>query len=339
VLLWLFAIGAACAAVVIAVEDVPLVASSRGELMFAYAAFMLRTFTLHAAIACALAMLCAAALHRARLAVVLSALAMCFAWPARPRLLQASEPPPGQRVVTVLSVNLLYNNSGTDDAVALIREVRPDVLLLQEYTPHWHEQLVSERSDEFPHQVHEIRGDAFGQAIFSRFALVEPPVRFLPPAVQATSDRRSGVVGLHDAQLRAVLGIDGAHVVVQCVHTMPPGGLSLFREQRAHFASLADLARTETRPMLIAGDFNATMNSRHFAALQEAGLRDTHAEAGSGLGHTWPALGPLRLVPGIRIDHAMVNDGLSVVESRVLGHVGSDHLPVLVRVSVNAVSR
>jgi endonuclease/exonuclease/phosphatase (EEP) superfamily protein YafD len=131
-----------------------------------------------------------------------------------------------------------------------------------------------------------------------------------------------------------VIDLAGTPVVIQNVHVVPPADVSLFREQRAQVAELAAIAKSEDRPLVMAGDFNATANSRLVTKLLDDGMRDANAVAGSGLSHTWPDIGPLRFLPGIRIDHVLTSSNIRVHEHLVGPSIGSDHRPLFVCISM-----
>jgi endonuclease/exonuclease/phosphatase (EEP) superfamily protein YafD len=331
VVVWLACVFAASTLLFMQFEDTPLSASSRRELGVAYVAFMCRTFTLHGAIA-AIFFAGVALLVRQRVAAgLLVVWAIAFAWPAL-SLLAGREPAPAtaaSREVRIISMNVLLTNTDPAPALAFIREHDPDVVMLQEYTPAWHKAMADELAAKYPYIINEMRQDAFGQAVFSKHPWKEEPVLRLSDESRAASSRVSGVQGLHDPQIRVVIDIAGRELVLQNVHTVPTVGRGLLYEQRVQFAEFIRLAKRETRPMLMTGDFNATANSRHMTKLLEAGMRDANAVAGAGLGHTWPDLGPLRYLPGIRIDHVLFNSRVLVHRHVVGPSIGSDHRPLL----------
>ena len=98
---------------------------------------------------------------------------------------------------------------------------------------------------------------------------------------------------------------------------------------REQFTALVDMIESEDRPLIVAGDFNLTGDSLLHAALLKTGLRDAHESAGRGRGSTWPMLGPLSFVPGVRIDHVYVGNGVTALQCTTLPANGSDHRPVL----------
>jgi endonuclease/exonuclease/phosphatase (EEP) superfamily protein YafD len=209
--------------------------------------------------------------------------------------------------------------------VATVDEVlaqKPDIVLLQEYAPHFHAEFAR-RMSEYPHRVHIARWDAYGAAIFSRFPFAEKPA----------ADLRLGPMG--HPQMRAVVDVNGTRVAVYNVHLEGPHYLDELAARRTEFADLLDVIRREPLPIIIAGDFNMTMETPQIAALRSVGLRDAHHEAGFGLGITWPVIGWTRYVPvpGVRIDHVLVSGHLAVT-SCTTGHGhGSDHRPIIATVS------
>ena len=84
-------------------------------------------------------------------------------------------------------------------------------------------------------------------------------------------------------------------------------------------------AREGRHPALVVGDFNTPPESRHFRNIWSS-WTDAFAHAGFGIGGT-------RLNGWIRarIDYVMADDAWTVVSARTGEPVGSDHLPVVVR--------
>ena len=90
-------------------------------------------------------------------------------------------------------------------------------------------------------------------------------------------------------------------------------------------------------PVVLAGDFNATLDHRPLQALLDAGLTDAHAQVGMGLGLTWPqrhwGTGRGLYFPVMRLDHVLVSEGLSVRSVRTSPSAGSDHRRVLAEIA------
>jgi endonuclease/exonuclease/phosphatase (EEP) superfamily protein YafD len=89
-------------------------------------------------------------------------------------------------------------------------------------------------------------------------------------------------------------------------------------------AALVKRATASAIPTVLAGDLNATPWSSAFSGLAQLGLRRA-----SGFTATWPAV--LQGVLGPPNDQALVTQHWAVVARQVGPLLGSDHLPVLVR--------
>jgi endonuclease/exonuclease/phosphatase (EEP) superfamily protein YafD len=104
--------------------------------------------------------------------------------------------------------------------------------------------------------------------------------------------------------------------------------------RRAQFVHLLERLANESRPLIVAGDFNSASGTTYTAALENLGLTDAHRASGHSRGATWPARGPLAWLPGIRIDHVFLSPELTALGAIVGEAAGSDHRPVVVEVAV-----
>jgi endonuclease/exonuclease/phosphatase family metal-dependent hydrolase len=134
---------------------------------------------------------------------------------------------------------------------------------------------------------------------------------------------------------RVVADVDapGGAVRVIVVHTRSP--IDNHREWGADLADLAAL-RTDV-PAVMTGDFNASWWHPELRRLmREGGWRDAHQITGHGLSCSWPTERwhpAFRWHPPfVRIDHALVNDGMRVLGTGDFHVPGSDHLGLVVTV-------
>ncbi len=91
---------------------------------------------------------------------------------------------------------------------------------------------------------------------------------------------------------------------------------------------LAGALRTMPRPLLVAGDLNASEPSPVVRTLLGVGLRDAFSSAMRGYGYTYGHA----LRPGfsfLRIDHILISPELGVADCRVGGSGASEHRPVI----------
>ena len=84
--------------------------------------------------------------------------------------------------------------------------------------------------------------------------------------------------------------------------------------------------------MIIAGDFNATLQNADFRRLLGHGLFDAHYKDG-GWSPTWPRTW-WWLPPVLRIDHVLVTRSIGVQRQQVLGNSDSDHSALLTDVTI-----
>lgn len=218
---------------------------------------------------------------------------------------------------TAASVRLMTANvNGANTEVARIagqldRE-RPGLLLLEEYTPliagrlHGLTQLRA-----FPYVVERPSLEPYGYAVFSRFPLTGRP------------DLNSA--GFPFARMDVALG-GGRHVELVVVHTRSPVGATYTRRWARQLADLRTDACQARRPLVFAGDFNATRDHRPFRRLLACGLHDAHDVAGGGWSPTWSATAWWKETT--RIDHILVSSDITVSRYHRGSPFGSDHLPI-----------
>jgi len=233
----------------------------------------------------------------------------------------------------VMSVNLLVGSGSAAAAVTEIRRLNPDDVLIQEYSGAAHEVMEPALRGDYPHIITSARDDAFGQAVYSKRAPVEQPVLF-PPASLGAGGRAGGPVNLRDPQIRVVVNVAGRDVVLQNVHTVPPISPRFVAEQTRLIDWLGGYAESEKRPLVMGGDFNATIES--LGRLRRAGLANSHDHAGVGRACTWHDVGWMNSMPGVRIDHVYVSRDLVCDRWERANSIGSDHRPIFARIGFPA---
>jgi endonuclease/exonuclease/phosphatase (EEP) superfamily protein YafD len=204
------------------------------------------------------------------------------------------------RSVSVVFANVLCDNRQFDRMAAMVRAQAPDIFIASETTPEWMTQLDTLK-DRYPYRFYA------GPGIFGIAAYARRPFR-------AQVFR----VGRHQMPLGRLEFDD---MVVLVAHPQPPARAGLTAENRAYLETLGQLARESTKPVVVAGDLNATLWSHSIAPLLRAGLQ---WPAGSGLAYTWPVGKPQM---SIQIDQILTR-GAVAGTYHVLPPVGSDHFPV-----------
>lgn len=285
------------------------------------AAFMVRTFQLHIGLFLLLVACVAWRLRLHRSLGLLALAAGAALLPTLRTLVPATAPPPADEALRVVSVNLYAYHRAPAQLSDELLASGADVILAQEYTPAWQTHLAPRLAAAgYAHAVEAPQVDCFGAALFSRRPFAEPAQTNVP----------LGPLG--NAQLRAVIELVGRPVALYNVHLLPPANLEYVRTHRAEFCDLEQVLRKETLPALVCGDFNFTQDSAQAGRLRAVGFRDALDQAGWGPRWTWPVVGPLRYVPGLRLDHVYLR-GLRAASARTGVGRGSDHRPLIADVT------
>jgi endonuclease/exonuclease/phosphatase (EEP) superfamily protein YafD len=212
----------------------------------------------------------------------------------------------------LLTVNVSYSPFSPRRLLELVREADPDVLIVQELTPHA-ESVLAELDNLFPQHHKFPSAGPRGIGIWSRHELESSTTFALGrlPAIEARVRFPQGVVTVIGAHLNSPVSR---------------------RRAAARNAELRELALRSVAvegPLVVAGDFNVTPYSPFFVDwLAESGLTDTRR--GRTLSISWPTMLPW---VGIPIDHVAVNAGFSIVSHQQLGNFESDHYGVLVELA------
>jgi endonuclease/exonuclease/phosphatase (EEP) superfamily protein YafD len=216
---------------------------------------------------------------------------------------------PGSTTVRLVSANVLERNPLMGAYAEDLISTGADVIVLQEITPdHVATAGFARLLDAYPHSILDPQVGYNGSAIVSRLPM---------------SDRGYLDVG-GQPMTRADLVTPAGPLRIVNVHAVAPvtrGRIAVWRRQ---LATLATLEPPTGGDLVLAGDFNATLDHRSMASLLHHGLRDAFVEAGTGLGATWPRWRGL-LPPLMRIDHVMVSPQVTVLSTRLDSGPGSDH--------------
>jgi endonuclease/exonuclease/phosphatase (EEP) superfamily protein YafD len=208
----------------------------------------------------------------------------------------------------IVSLNLLAENDDKGSTLAYLRQRGADVVVLLEVDGAWAE-AIEQLEPLYPHRIVEPRDDHFGIAVLSQLPLEEPRVELVadgPPVVITGVPR----------------GKNG--FLLLAAHPQAPISAAWSALRDAQLAALGERAAKESRPVIVAGDMNASPWSHGFRQLLAPGnLRDS--ALGRGLQPTWNARRWFLRIP---IDHIVVSPGVRVTSRSVGPDVGSDHLPV-----------
>ncbi|UCD08840.1 MAG: endonuclease/exonuclease/phosphatase family protein [Dehalococcoidales bacterium] len=229
--------------------------------------------------------------------------------------------------VTVMTYNLHNGfNTGGDldmDALALvIEENDPDIIALQEISRGW---LISGRMDmlewlsqrlDMPYISGPTEGQLWGNAILSRFPIVESSNYDLPP--RDLFLRRGFLITKID------IG-NGEYLTVIATHLHHIYEDSEIRQQQVPVI----LETWDNAEMtVIAGDLNAEPDSPEMKMLHDAGFFDVMSGSIPPKGYTYHSADLYQ-----RIDYIWITPDLTSRNAKVIQSIASDHLPVIVEIA------
>jgi endonuclease/exonuclease/phosphatase (EEP) superfamily protein YafD len=227
----------------------------------------------------------------------------------------ADSAPGGDTQLKVLSANILSSNTEHQRLFDLLDAEAPDVVLLQEVSAEWLVALDPLRQN-YPYSYAEAREGNFGIALFSRVPFT---------SVSHIDSRPLGC-----PTIIATMDVDGAVLHLVGTHPMIPLGKQQYSGRNEQLASIAELFEGRDDSRILIGDLNTSMWDIHYRSLEEkTGLRN--ARTGFGIVPTWPTFMPFAMIP---IDHVLISDDVSVVEMRAGPRIGSDHLPLIVTITL-----
>ena len=224
---------------------------------------------------------------------------------------------PDRRLRLVVS-NVLMKNRDGDRWLRTIREADPDVVVAVE-TDDWWAETAGALRETHPHTVLVPQDDTYGMCVFSRLELTSTEIRHLiepeVPSLNLTARLRSG-----------------DEVSLVFLHPRPPRP-DIQQDSRLRDAELVMVGREvaeSDRPVVVAGDLNDVAWSRSTTLFQKlSGLLDPRIGRGTystfHADHWW-----LRYP----LDHVFHSDHFALVHLQRLGHVGSDHFPILIELEI-----
>ncbi len=239
---------------------------------------------------------------------------------------------------------LVYNIHAGKDAkgidnlqrvVALIREARADLVLLQEVDQGTHRSGVVDQPAVLAvgSGLHVAFGSAldydggkYGVATLSRWPITFDTLYRLPvDPPQERAGRSREPRGLLRVDVLSPYGT----IVVFNTH-IDASREDTWRRQEARVIAGTVTSVRQARPLvLLGGDMNSTPESAVQQIVREPGLRDAFAECGRGTGLTFPADSAVK-----RIDYLYLSGAMRCARADVPATVVSDHRPLTVDVLI-----
>jgi endonuclease/exonuclease/phosphatase (EEP) superfamily protein YafD len=239
-----------------------------------------------------------------------------------PRAVPSCQPAAAGCVLRVVTANLLRGRAVAEVITELAHRKHADVLFVQELTAQAAARLQrAGLGDLLPHRVIQpMRHGASGSGIYARY-----PLRGGPPAGAESAARCIAWLDLPSGQ----------SAQLACIHAAAPrparspGSTARWRGQLSALPSPGD------KPLILAGDFNATLDHAQFRRLLRRGYVDAASQAGNGLVPTWGPQ-PDRRLALLAIDHVLLDQRCAALATSAHWLTGSDHRALYVELRLPA---
>ena len=217
----------------------------------------------------------------------------------------------------IAQMNVLQPNLHHDEVVRCALASEAAMISFQEVSPEWAVALSSALRATYPYSHIETRTNCYGIALFSR-------VPFL-------SVRTLEIEGAPFVD--ALVRLDERTVRVLAVHATSPTSYAEFTRRNAQFDALARNVSEADLPTVVIGDLNTVPWDHAYERFcRRSGMRALDAPDL----RTWPAIGPLALIP---LDHALTSDHLASAAVSTFHIPGSDHRGLLADLQLTTLAR
>lgn len=230
--------------------------------------------------------------------------------PVQAKAVQLSSAERERHCISVLSINVYMHNRDFGRTLALIDEIRPDILLLMETDGRWLAALEP-ALQRYRHRFEAPLSNEYGKILATNLAV------------------ESGhIINLTDP------GTPSAHAILRtpggrrfrlaALHPRPPLPGEDTTARDAELVIAARMIRSSQLPAVVVGDFNDVGWSHTSRVARRIGGY-VDPRIGRGFHATFPAYWPAFRWP---LDHVFFTEEFALGEIRIERPVGSDHLPV-----------
>lgn len=210
------------------------------------------------------------------------------------------------------SCNVKFSNTQYARFLEFVEDVHPDVLFIQEANRPWLQELEGLQRD-YPYHRYEPNRNGFGIAVYSRLPF-----------------RKAEVHNIEVPYILVRVRVKDRPVWLLNTHLYTPTNSWHFANRNQEIHSLATVINALRGPAIVAGDFNMTEWSPYYSwFVSNVGLIDVRK--GRGVFSTYPAGNPFFRIP---IDLCFVNRDIQVANVTTGPNTGSDHLPLIVDLSL-----
>ncbi len=229
--------------------------------------------------------------------------------------MKQADPVSSQEGFSLMISNVLQDNKDTDRLVALIKQRKPNLIVLSETDQLW-AKAMEVIHDDYPYRKSQILDNTYGLMLFSQLEIIESEIQYL--------------VEDHIPSIFALVKLPtGDPFQMICIHPTPPvpGENVRSTERDKEILLVGKLAKKSPLPLIVSGDLNDVAWSYTNALFQNtSGLLDPRR--GRGFYNTFHAHHLLFRYP---LDHVFCSAHFQLAEIERLPDIGSDHFPMWVK--------
>ncbi|WP_133130598.1 endonuclease/exonuclease/phosphatase family protein [Legionella yabuuchiae] len=235
---------------------------------------------------------------------------------------QVQNSAPNEKTFSLITANVLKCNKQAKQCIAMIKQQKPDIILLIE-VDHWWVSQLEEVFSVYPYKLLHPLENTYGMLLLSQMELVQPEVKFLIS---------SEVPSIH----AHVNPTQGPCFKLICLHPVPPtppptdGGNSDSKERDIELLKVARMVAETDDPTIVLGDLNDVAWSKTTDEFQTiSGLLDPRR--GRGMFNSFHAKYFFLRFP---LDHVFSSNHFHCKALKRLESIGSDHFPIYVEFSL-----
>ena len=230
---------------------------------------------------------------------------------------QPAKNPRPESTVGLLIANVKMENRNSTQLREIVAQADPDIIMIVEADAWWASELAP-FAESHRFNVRRPQENHYGMLLYSRLELVYSEVRFL-----IQDDIPS---------IRAGIRLpEGTEVEIHCLHPRPPVPQETAQstERDAELIVIGKESKGRQLPIIVMGDLNDVAWSRTNYLFQRiSGLLDPRI--GRGFYNSFHAGYFFLRFP---LDHFFHSTHFRIIELRRLAYFGSDHFPMLIRLS------
>jgi endonuclease/exonuclease/phosphatase (EEP) superfamily protein YafD len=236
-----------------------------------------------------------------------------------------ARPSSAQGGIKVMTANIFGDNIKDRTAfLALLKQERPDIVVLEETSPAWERLLSSSGLYPYESSTEAMLRDAL--KVYSTL-----PIRAETELKRAVTEPQA-----YKQPLRLELDLAGKPLFLYAFHPETPRRLWQWRDRNAYLSAAADAVKgdLERAPVIVAGDWNTPTWSPFFRTfLQQSGLASTAVGWLQPVTRFTMKLEALAYI-GSTIDHIAVSPDIFLRDHRLGPAFGSNHRPVIVELTL-----